>query len=340
VFIEAGDRIIPLNIFHPGDLYGLFEAIVPLTGSPITPCWSVTSGGRSVFFAAKITDAVCYKRVKAEFGLRHNAPKELSEHWELFKALQQRSDTEWTSEILIFTDKWIKKRDNDINWLRFQNYLLSKAWIQSRNTRVKSEYSAMWEAFASEVCAKHLKPNPYIVNTIMHLMFLASDTVPGFNVITGGDNVLPFRLLENIYTNIYGLKTYAPFILAPVVLGAKRNGSCTYYSLAYPTVSEGTPAIRSKPNIITEVRDVKLLMSTLQKVLEQQTNKQLYQFMENISFDYYHSDDDKFGELKNSKNIPDDDKVIANLLKTKYKNKQFPSYGQFFRGCICIAKMP
>jgi hypothetical protein len=336
VFIEAGERIIPLNVFNPGDLYGLFEAIVPLTGAPMYPCWSVTSGGRSVFFAAKVTDAVGHKKLKAEFGIKQNPPQTLTDQWKIFRMINNRSPQPWFCEVLVFPSTWIKKRDNDISWLRFQNYLLTKAWIQSRNTRAKAEYSAMWESFSSAVCSRNLKPGPYIVNTVMHLLFLANSTAPGFKVINNENNILPFTLIEKAYLEVYKLRGYAPLILRPCMLAA--GDTAIYYSMAYPTLYEGTPAIRHKPNIISEVREVKMLMEMLQRVVEKQ-NKYLFGFMRGIQFEYYHSDKDTFEELKNSNDITNDDPLIHEILATKHEEKKFPSYGQFFRGCIRISKI-
>ena len=75
VFLDTGERTIPINIFTPGDLYGLFEALMPLTSCPIVPCWSVTAGARSVFLGAKVTDALAHKRLRAEYEVSPEPPE-------------------------------------------------------------------------------------------------------------------------------------------------------------------------------------------------------------------------------------------------------------------------
>ena len=335
VFVEAGERIIPLNVFNPGDMYGLFEAIVPFTGCPMFPCWSVTSGARSVFLAAKVTDAIGYKKLKGEFGISLPPPRTLSAQWHIIKAIIRSANvnSSWNNEVLLFTKKWFENRDDDIGWLQFQNYLLKKSWIQSRSLRVQAEYSIMWEAFASAICSRNLKPNTYIVDTVKHLMLLATSSTPGFTIADGREVALPSRIIEKAYSDVYGLKDYAALIMRPLVLEKAIQGSSVYYSMAYPNLLQGTPAVRQAPNIITELREVKTLVVTLNKVLESLDEKR-YDDLKRSTTQYFHSDQDSFGEILDTGLIPKIEEAVKNTLASRFKGKKFPKYGPFFRGCI------
>ena len=338
VFVELEDRIIPLNVFMPGDLYGLYEILVPYTNCPVVPCWSITSGGRSVFLTAKVSDSIGHKKLRTEFGVSAVAPRKLIDQWNIIKTIANRDKTDipWNSEVLIFTKNWFKNENDDINWLKFRNYLFGKAWWQSRGNRVQIEYSIMWEAFSKAVCSRNLKPNSYIVDTIKHLFLLTTSTAPAFK-IAEDDTVLPANLIEKAYTDVYGLKDLAPIIMHPQILGAKKSIAPIYYSMAYPTLLVGTPAIRKIANIMTEMREVKILMATLEKVLESQA-AMIFKPIKDIKFEYFHSDNDNFGEILNSESIAEIDTIIKLALDTKFKGKKFPSYGNFFRGCIRISK--
>jgi len=337
VFLEAGERIIPLNVFTPGDLYGLFEAIMPMTGCPIAPCWSVTSGARSVFLGAKVTDAIGHKKLRAEYGVSSEPPKKLSDQWHIIKTIGYRSNlnSPWTCKVLIFTKDWLEDRDDDIGWLRFHKYLLKKSWIQSKNTRVKTEYSIMWESFASAIRARNLKPGPYIVDTIMHLLFLANRAVPGFKPADTSQLMLPSLAVEYAYQHIYQLKEYAAIVMQPYVLGARGDVSSAYYSISYPTLLEGTPAIRRAPSIISEIRDIKTLMNTLERILESH-DSHIYKFIKSAMFDYFHNEEDRFQEIAHSKDILEGDQNLADCL-SRFEVKTFPYKGPFFRGCIRIS---
>ncbi len=339
VFVDTGERIIPLNVFTPGDLYGLFEAIMPMTGCPIAPCWSVTSGARSVFLGASVADAIGQKRLRAEYGVNQGTRKKLSDQWNILKVIANRSnlDSPWTSKILIFTKEWIEQKQDDIGWLRFHNYLFKKSWIQSKYMRSKSELSIMWEAFASAVRDRNLKPGPYILDTIMHNIFLANGAVPGFIPADTSELLLPSRSIEYAYENIYMLKDYASIVMHPWRLGVMEKYCSVYYSLAYPTMLEGTPAIRHAPSIISEMRDIKMLMQTLERILEKKGTL-TYNLIKNVVFEYYHTEEDKFREISNSKDLVEVDPYLAESMN-RFKVKIFPYQGPFFRGCIRVTRM-
>lgn len=338
VFVDTGERIVPLNVFTPGDLYGLFEAIVPLTDCPFTPCWSVTAGARSVFMGAKVSDTIGHKRLRAEYGVNPTPPKILADQWDIFRTIANRSnpDSPWACKILIFSKNWFEKRDDNLGWTLFHNYLLTKSWVQSKYMRSRSDLSIMWEAFASAVRDRNLKPNPYILSNIMHNVFLANGTTPGFQAVSASELLLPAQAIEYAYENVYSLKEYAPIILHPWRLGAMGSYNPIYYSFSHPTMIEGTPAIRHAPSIISEMRDICTLMQTLDRILEKHGGW-AYQLMKETQFEYFHSEEDKFGEIANSKTLVEGDAYLINCMKN-FNGKHFPYQGPFFRGCIRISK--
>jgi len=335
VFVDTGERIVPLNIFTPGDLYGLFEAITPLTGCSISPCWSVTSGGRLVFLGAKITDAIAHKRLRTEFGVPITPPQKLSDQWHILKIIGNKATTPpWTSKILLFTKDWLEKREDDIGWLRFHNYLLIASWVQSKYMRSKSELSIMWEAFASAIRAINLKPSHYLLDTLMHFIFLADGAAPGFKAADDSQLVLPSRAVEYAYENIYCLKDYASVILHPHRLGMGGDNAAVYYSLTYPTMLEGTPIIKNPSSIISELREIKVLLTTYEKILE--SHGVHSHRLKNKRLDYFHTEEDKLGEILPTKNITSSDPSLAKCME-RFKGKIFPFQGPFFRGCIRVA---
>jgi hypothetical protein len=324
VFVDTGERIIPLNI-------------MPLTNCPIAPCWSVTAGARSVFLGATVSNAIGHRRLREEFRVRQEPPKKLIEQWEIIKTIGNYSNenSPWTCKVLLFTKSWFEEKENDLGWLGFHYYLLKQSWTQSKYMRSKSELSIMLEAFASAIRDRNLKPGPYILGTIMHNIFLANGAVPGFMPADTHELLLPSRSVESAYENVYMLKEYAPIIMQPWRLGAAKNHNPVYYSLAYPTMLESTPAIRHAPSIISELRDAKMLMQTLEKILNQHADLN-QRFIAGAKFEYFHTEEDQFKEINDSKDIMEGD---ANLMQcaSRFKDKIFPYKGPFFRGCIRIS---
>jgi hypothetical protein len=341
VFVELEERIVPLNVFNPGDLYGLYEALTPFTGCSTVPCWSITSGGRSVFLAAKVSDAIGHNNLRKEFkNVPNQVPKTITDQWQTIKAIVNNdiSSNSWRTEVLIFTSDWFKERKNDINWLNFYIYLYKKAWVQSHGNRVQIEYSIMWESFAKAICKRNLKPNSYIADTVKHLLLLATGQTPGFSTTdSANETLLPVKIIEKAYSDIYGLDQLAAIVMQPQILTTKNNNHPIYYSMAYATLLNGTPSIRKANNILSEVRQVQTLMRTLEPILQSQEER-IYETIKNVCFEYFHSDDDHFGDIKNGQIIAETDPIISSALNGRFKDKKFPSYGTFFRGCIRISK--
>jgi hypothetical protein len=337
VFVEALDRIIPLNVFKPGNLYGLFEVVGLLSNCVVRPCWNVTSGARSVFFAAKISDAIGHRRLFVEYQTPEKPPKRLIDQWETFKAINRSvaPDKLWRSSVIIFGRDWFSGDKNDVNWLRFHKYLFAKAWQQTAGIRMDLEYdSLLWEHFSDYICKRNLKPNSYLIDTIKHLLKIANGTAAGFKLINNDEVLFPTKIVERAYSKIYDLK-YPPLILGPVFQNPGIKNAAIYYSLSYPTLREGTPAIRYTPSIISELRDVRRLLNALKEVLQSSKGVSFYDTVKNFEFKYFHDGKEEFEHILNSSEIPNHDKNIMILLES-FRRKKFPFHGPFFRGCVQI----
>jgi len=341
VYVETPSRVIPLNIIHRGDMFGLFESLKSYTQCPIVPCWSVASGARSVFLAPKVSDAIGNKNLKKAYNVSPDDTHELSRQWNVFKKIAAKqpgsNQPPWASEILLFTGDWMKDRNDSIAWLKFQKCLLKRAWGQSRGVRVKSEYSMLWEIFASTVSQRNYKPDAYVVNTIMHTLFIANRAIAGFRPISDdSETLLPSKMIETAYQEVYTmLRDYSPVILAPAVLGGNDNYSPVYYSYFYPTLLEGAFLSGDvNKGTMQVLRQVKPLMEMLKDILDQQKGE-LYNFMRNAHFSYYHPKEDRLGEALSCDRLVDNDSNILACIK-RFPKKQFPFQGPFFKGCCQI----
>ena len=259
-------------------------------------------------------------------------------NWAIIKTISNHSnlDSPWVCRVLVFTKHWLDKRTDDIGWVLFHNYLFMKSWIQSSHMRSKSELSIMWEVFASAIRDRNLKPGPYILDNIIHNIFLANGAIPGFIPADTEELLLPSRTVERAYEEVYMLKEYASIIMHPWRLGVMQKHFSVYYSLAYPTLLQGTSALRHAPSIISEIRDIKILMQTLEKILEQHAVP-TYNLIRNVVFEYFHTEEDRFGEIEHSQNLVDKDFYLVECMK-RFKGKVFPYQGPFFRGCMRITK--
>src|SRR5579871_3844189 len=119
VFLDTGDRIIPLNLFNAGSLLGLFESMDFLFNYKSNPRWNVSAGARSLFMLPKISEMQGLKRLAKQYEIDSSNLQmvNFSDHWHVFKsiALHPTFTQSWQSEILIFSKEWLN-HGNDSSW--------------------------------------------------------------------------------------------------------------------------------------------------------------------------------------------------------------------------------
>jgi hypothetical protein len=200
VFVEAHNRITSLNFLKPGNLFGVFESINYLTDTSSDPTWSVTAGGRSVFMIPRITDKIGHNRIRKEFGIRTNdPPSDLPSQWEVFKGIYERSGGIkcWHNTVLVFTKSWFDN-SNHTSWLKFQKYLFTLCWSQLQLFKDATEFSLLWSLFGDEISNRSLKPRPYLVDTLKHLVSIANGAGVAFKPAVT-ESALPVSLIQNAY---------------------------------------------------------------------------------------------------------------------------------------------
>lgn len=334
VFVEAHNRIISLNFFKPGDLFGVFESINYLTDTPSNSTWSVSAGGRSVFMIPRITDKIGHNRIRKEFGIRANdPPSDLPSQWEVFKGIYESSGgvDSWCNTILVFTESWFSN-NNDSEWLKFQKYLFNLCWSQFKLVRDGAEFSLLWSLFGDEISNRSLKPRPYLVDTLKHLVSIANGAGVAFKpAIT--ETALPVSLIQDAYINCYNLKAYIPTLMQPCKL--TEEDKQVYYSLTLPTVLESTPYVRNAPSIIEDERDIKRLMDTLIRTIK--GNSSIINPIKHVKYDFFHSDIDQYGEILSSRKIAEEDNSFTFFGAEQLTERIFCGTSPFFRGCIRIS---
>src|SRR3989339_588821 len=190
VFVHADSRVIPLNILYPGELFGIFETLNFLYGIQNKKAvWNVSSGVRSIFMLPKINNQIGHLRLKKEFGVKCDAPKNISEHWTVFYELANSDvlNEKWISEVIFFTKDWFnEKLFNSLEWLKFKDYLCQISWQQSQfllenSTSGLGQFlqgnkmpSLIWQTLTKAMIKRKIKPpRPYIIDTVKYLFAIA-----------------------------------------------------------------------------------------------------------------------------------------------------------------------
>lgn len=340
VYINHQERSIPLigQRDYTGRLFGLATTFnrKNMFNIPMA-LWNVTAGGRSIFMLPKISNLIGHNKIQKNYGIQTDAPRSLSDHWNLFRELYNCHDLNmnWEVEIIFFSDDWFRQV-NDKQWMLFFNYYY-------RNLFSLTDYfrkSQTWEAMLSLLRVdKNMLHNPYVSQKAKYILGVATGELPAFAPAVD-DSFAPISDIQKIYTDIYDLKDNAPIILQPTFFDISNdisnnslNKNPVYYSLNHPITL--FPAGRqNEHSVISTLNDTAhLLKRYLKNMSEQQDELHLEHFdrlIYDIEFDFYHSAKSSYSFIKNVKNISDLDK------RWVMGDKLIASHAPFLQGCIQI----
>lgn len=325
VHFETDERVMPSKLFPTGTTFGLWEVFDPPPSEFVKRVWNLSAGARSAFMLPKIADNISHNRLKREYKISTYSPKKLLFHHHVFADLANKIENEWSCDVLFFCDGWLQEKDDNISCIKLHKYWLNEAWRQSYNCRNQMSYDVAWESFSKEVTRRNWKPRPYIINTIKHLMAISEGIFPGFIPSGGREDALPAKLIQDTYVNTYCLKSHAPIIMQPH--HHKPGELPVYYTLYQPTLLEYAPKTDAGRSIMEDMRELKMLMNVLV----------LSTGCDDVKYDFFHCDADKFSEIRRSSEIMKEDDRFLECPK-EYGERDFAESSPFFRGCIRISR--
>lgn len=336
VYVETSERIIPLNYFLPGDLFGVFESINFMTGNDHqTALWSVSAGARSTFLLPRISDSIGHNKIRKQLSISAKVPSNLSEHQKIFAQIVSRhdeiskNDDAWENEILILPVDLFSSNKSDA--FELYKFMMSICWEQSQLFQDSIEFNLRWSTFSEEIGNRNLKPRVYIVSMIKFLYSIGAGSNLAFIPNTNLD-ALPADIIEQVYTEIYGLKQYFPSIMVPCKFNSQN--SPVYCSLSLPTILESSPFAKNQPSIIEDTREIRKLMRISAPTMTGNSTDTHKNSM-NVLYDFFHTEKDAYEELRNSSDIIKEDPRFS-LLSNQYKDRICCDNAPFFRGCIRI----
>lgn len=339
VYIHAYQRTVPLNLFYPGSLLGLFESLDVLYGRFATAPWSVSAGARNLFMLSKLNEQSGFKKLRKAYDLNAKLqPRHLTDHWQLFQAIAQHKDftQPWQNEVLFFTKNWLLQPKNDVHWVRFKDYLVGQAWHQAQFAIGKIALNLTWERFAEVIAKRNLKPTSYMMDQVRHILLVALGRWPGFKVADTTNRVAPIEGLQNAIIDIYNLKKHLPTLLHINSSEDDRNIPL-YYSLSLPILLEGPPSGGpSQSTIMIDARKMKQIIDTLIPTFKELNGREAIQ-LQKTDFDYFHVELDPYNEILSSQQLSAFDKSLF-ALQPKFPGRSFCATSQFWRGCVRISQ--
>lgn len=336
VFSELEDRVFSLAYFSEGINLGIWEAFAPPT--PFT----VTAGARSLFMLPKTMDADGYKRLKQRFKITAPLSNNLFDQWQIFKQIihHPNFNEPWHCDIFFLSSAWVKDIQTSSKLQPLYNFLLEKVWGHTEYSRNKMMFDMVWESFSRVLTKKRIKPSSHIIDTLKHLVFVATGALPAFSPVSN-NKAAPVDQLLKVYLEDYELKTYAPSLMQPRHFSIAVDRP-VYYSLQVPTYLESMPKYRSPHSARADLSDFIELMDSfmlefMRNHLEDESLRPIYDILSVIQFDYFHSEAEQEVGIYSSQDLSLEDSRFL-YMPLGYDKRPFCYRSAFARGCIRVSK--
>lgn len=297
--------------------------------------WRLTAGCRNVFMHPRIADHKWHKLMIQRHHVGIDNPMNLDEHWKIFRLIANSKiyppETAWKAVILSFPAIWFTHL-HDPAWQDFYHCIEQDF---SRNYVAEGMVRPWLDSIFGEMQqVKRTKLTLAQKEQALNLLMLAFGLTPGLR--EASEEAMPAKLIQDAYIKDYGLKKYAPIIMAPEYIDW-QSAKNLYYSCNHPT----SYLISPKNNKAKSVAENMYFMGrALDKIRDYVLRKSkaspegdLHRILSAYTFELYH-DPVKAVKFSNPENIIIDDPDFM----SSWPNYELQSRSHFFNGCVRIKK--
>lgn len=342
IFLPLAERLVPLSgAIQPGKVFGSGIVLNKQTSEQPIFIWDMTAGARSVFMLPKITEKDKHKHLQRQFGLNLPVPKNLMQHWDIFRELVNTSEvtalagSSWEAEILFFPRAWFH-HTNDDKWAPFYQFLYQANLASAEYWRNK----IFWDLVISLTIEKYeARPNSYIIDTAKYLLYMGVGSLPGLSPI-GNTELGPFDIIQTIYQDFYKIKDYPPIIMGPNFFNFKNpDQTPVYYSLQFPNAMELKPSTRKKVSVISDLHEIRSLMNRFKRDFLSNnlniTGTSFLSLFSKVDYSYFHSGVQLHKGMQNTKEMAKDISFLTTLDGKVHQS--FPYACLFGKGCVKVS---
>lgn len=337
--IKDAERISSVLMIKQGGIFALWRWLDKANNFHPWKIFTITAGSRSAFLLPGMRNSDCFLHLRKNFGYHLRRPKNLTDHFEIFKAIikQTKVKNPWHSSALFFTTNWIEKiLSNDPKWLALRCYLLRKNNSSSDYWRNKIFFDHSFSSFKNH---KKLKPNPFIEDIVKYLISVSMGAVPAFTVATD-EFAGPFALIQKVMLDIYKLEDFIPTIMHPMHFTPLNPIKPVYCSLNFLTAAEFSLTTRESIPNLDSLKEIKLLLSMYEEHVLlgnlRLDSTLTYEIIDKVMYEFFHIKEDSQREILLTSEMPKTDPSLTKSL-VQCKNKVFSCNNSFVRGCIRIS---
>lgn len=334
MFVDCDDRVFPIHLFEPGKLVGGWDILDQHTPIYFHTLWRLAAGARTVFLVPKVTEYVSHSKMQRLLNIEEDAyAHNLFDQGHIFRDIARSTvlKCDWRAQVLFFGKGWFDDRNEKLAPFRY--ILLKQGWDNTLHVRNHMTFEMMWQLIAQAQAHMRMKPNIYVIETVKHLVNIATGASLGFTPVKENDErILPLASLQTAYLEYYGLKHYIPTFLAPAYL---RGGGAVYYSFLVPTLLSLSPNFNFR-NTLEDERNIKNLLERFTQEMIENHHGCFDYLMNRMSFDFFHFEADPLYQIHASSELVELNPVFAYYPQDKARS--FCENGPFIRSCVQIAR--
>lgn len=330
----SDDHIYPDCVQGPGAIFNM-QVVFDEDQTVDNNILSVSSGALSSFLLPNIGCTRRHSRIQKYFNVDVPAPKSPYEHHLIFKEILQdktlRSD--WTSQILYFSQEFIDEVKTNDNWLKLKLYFSESL----RKKLTQNAYDASCnELFLRAKKINRFRPTPFVIDTAKYIYNICMGSGIGVKPAID-DQYFPVKTIQKIYDECYQLE-HTPTVMVPAPLSEKDDS--VYYPLQCPFSKINTFKTNQSNSTINELETLRNVLLAYQEefigVDGDAYGSPLYHMSKQIKFNFYHYKAPGSGAISNSASLLDTDKRFSFMFDNS--NKSFATDAKLFRGCVSLSR--
>jgi hypothetical protein len=334
MFVDFDDRVFPIHLFEPGKLVGGWDILDQDNPTYHHNMWRLAAGARTVFLVPKVTEYVCHSKMLRLLNIEEESyAHNLFDQGKIFRDIAHAPilQCDWRAHVLFFGKGWFDEKNEKLKPFRYS--MLKQGWANTLHVRNHMTFEMMWQLIAQVQAHMRMKPNIYVIETVKHILNIATGASLGFAPIKEKDeHSLPLASLQSAYLEYYGLKHYIPTFLAPAYL---RGGGTVYYSFLVPTLLSLSPSFNFR-NTLEDERNIKNLLERFTQELIENHHGCFDYLMNRMSFDFFHFEADPLYQIHASRDLAEMNPLFSYYPQDK--TRIFCENGPFIRSCIQITR--
>jgi hypothetical protein len=339
LFININNTSVPNLLLLPGDVLGITYVMQHTPSDdielmqPTKSVWQISAGARSTFLLPKICDAKGHKRLEKKLNIVVKTPKEIFDHWQVFRAIYSKAGNGWETSVLFFSRGWFKYTQLP-EWLPFKMYL-----YQTYVHKLKNYWNNLMDinmGLTEIHFQENLKPTLRVIDILRNIFAVAAGDSLGFQPAVD-DSMLPCSLIQEAYINLYKLKGYYPTIMQPAYYG-RLDQNPVYTSINMMSIDNlyDVLKVHSDAQLIEDVRYLFIKYAEILKLDKVNTDAfYLSEIIKNSNIEFFHYLRYKDTPLIDTKEIA---QLDARFITEKYpSNQELAHAGTFIKACIKIS---